>query len=164
MIFHLKKLLNQCRKRISGAPNYTPTNAATAPRDGPGWLARDGGSKPDGVPFDIVRANLDEASLHGLQWDRFFKSLLNPQAIPGLDRGTSDGSDGHGMTADDEDMTRLFAGSALVETLKAQLDKVPEIRQQRVDSLKQAITERRYQIYPQQIAVAMIADGALSLD
>ncbi len=164
MIFNLKKLLNQCRKRISGGPNYTPTSATTAPIEDPGRLARDGGSKPDGVPLDTVRTNLDEASLHGHQWDLFFKSLLNPQAMPGLRRSTGNGSNGHGMTADGEDMTHLFAGSAVVETLKAQLDKVPDVRQERVDSLKLAIAKRRYQIYPQQIAVAMIADGALSLD
>jgi flagellar biosynthesis anti-sigma factor FlgM len=164
MIFHLEKLLNQCRKRISGGPNYTPANPTIAPIEDPCWLAQDGGSKPDGVPFDTVRTNLDEAPLRRPPWDRFFNSLLNPQAMPRLYRSTSAGSNGHGMTADDEDMTHLFAGSAVVETLKAQLNKVPEIRQQRVDSLKQAITERRYQIHPQQVAAAMIADGALSLD
>jgi len=65
--------------------------------------------------------------------------------------------------ADVEDVTHLFTWSAAVQTLKAQLDKVPEIRQQRVDSLKQAMAEGRYQMHPQQIAAAMLADGGLNL-
>jgi flagellar biosynthesis anti-sigma factor FlgM len=53
--------------------------------------------------------------------------------------------------------------SDAVQTLKAQLDKVPEIRQQKVDSLKQAIAEGRHRRDPRQIAAAMFADGILSL-
>jgi hypothetical protein len=53
----------------------------------------------------------------------------------------------------------VFTWSAEVQTLKAHLDKVPDIRQQQVDSLKQAMAEGRYQLYPQQIAAAMFADG-----
>jgi anti-sigma28 factor (negative regulator of flagellin synthesis) len=48
--------------------------------------------------------------------------------------------------------------------LKTRLDEVPDIRQQRVDSLKQAMAGGRYQLYPQQIAAAMFADGGLNLD
>ena len=67
------------------------------------------------------------------------------------------------MTADAEAVTHLFTWSVAVQTLKAHLDEVPDIRQQRVDSLKQAMAEGRYQLYPQQIAAAMFADGGLDL-
>ncbi len=60
-------------------------------------------------------------------------------------------------------MTHLFTGSVVVQTLKAHLDKLPEIRQQKVDLLKQAIAEGRYQTHPQQIANAMLADEGLDL-
>lgn len=62
-------------------------------------------------------------------------------------------------SADEEDMTYRFAGSVVVEALKAQLDKLPDIRQSRVDSLKQALAAGRYQAPPHQIAAAMLADG-----
>ena len=94
---------------------------------------------------------------------------LNPSAMPELDRSksTTTGSKTHDMTnrplASAEDVTHLSTGSDAVQTLKAQLDKVPEIRQQKVDSLKQAIAQGSYQMYPQQIAAAMFADGGLNL-
>ena len=73
----------------------------------------------------------------------------------------------HDMTnpssASAEDVAHLPTVSDAIQTLKAQLDKVPEIRQQKVDSLKQAIAEGRHRRDPRQIAAAMFADGILSL-
>jgi flagellar biosynthesis anti-sigma factor FlgM len=66
-------------------------------------------------------------------------------------------------SASAEDVAHLPTVSDAVQTLKAQLDKVPEIRQQKVDSLKQAIAEGRHRRDPRQIAAAMFADGILSL-
>jgi flagellar biosynthesis anti-sigma factor FlgM len=94
---------------------------------------------------------------------------LNPSAMPELDRSNSatSGSKTHDMTnrppANAEDVAHLSTGSDTVQTLKAQLDKVPEVRQQKVDSLKLAIAEGSYQMYPQQIAAAMFAGGGLNL-
>ncbi len=94
---------------------------------------------------------------------------LNPSAMPELDRSksTTSGSKTQDMTnrppANAEDVAHLSTGSDAVQTLKAQLDKVPEIRQQKVDSLKLAIAEGTYQIHPQQIAAAMFAGGGLNL-
>jgi flagellar biosynthesis anti-sigma factor FlgM len=85
--------------------------------------------------------------------------------MPELDRsqGATSGSKTHDLTsrASDsaEDVAHLSTGSDAVQTLKAQLDRVPEIRQQKVDSLKQALVEGSYQIYPQQIAAAMFAEA-----
>ena len=59
--------------------------------------------------------------------------------------------------------SHLPSRSAAVQVLKAQLDKVPETRQQKVDSLKQAIAEGRHRRDPRQIAAAMFADGGINL-
>jgi flagellar biosynthesis anti-sigma factor FlgM len=94
---------------------------------------------------------------------------LNPSTLPelGLSQGATSGSKTQDATnrppASAEDVAHLSTGSDAVQTLKAQLDKVPEVRQQKVDSLKLAIAQGTYQIHPQQIAAAMFADGGLSL-
>jgi negative regulator of flagellin synthesis FlgM len=94
---------------------------------------------------------------------------LNPSAMPELDRSksTTSGSKTQGLTngpaADAEDVAHLSTGSDAVQTLRAQLDKVPEVRQQKVDSLKQAMAEGSYQVHPQQIAAAMFADRGINL-
>jgi flagellar biosynthesis anti-sigma factor FlgM len=69
----------------------------------------------------------------------------------------------HRLSASAEEVAHLPTRSAAVQVLKAQLDKVPETRQQKVDSLKQAIAEGRHRRDPRQIAAAMFADGILSL-
>ena len=92
-----------------------------------------------------------------------FSAALNPQAIPAPDHRRSAGNNGQDMTADAKAVMHVFTWSAEVQTLRAHLDKVPDIRQQQVDSLKQAMAEGRYQLYPQQIAAAMFAEGGLDL-
>lgn len=90
---------------------------------------------------------------------------LNPSAMPELERsrGAASGSKTQDMTnrpgASAEDVAHLSTGSDALQTLKAHLDKVPEIRQQKVEGLKQAIAEGSYRMYPQQIADAMLVDG-----
>jgi flagellar biosynthesis anti-sigma factor FlgM len=170
MTIDLKRLLKKSQKRISGGLNVAPTSAKTTLVGGLGSPARDDKGKAlSGTPFDRLRASSEDASVQDTRWDLFFSSLLNPTAIPGLDRSASAvaGSKTQDMPerslADVEDVTHLFTWSAAVQTLKAQLDKVPEIRQQRVDSLKQAMAEGRYQMHPQQIAAAMLADGGFNL-
>ena len=165
MTIDLKRLLKKCRKQITGGLNFTPTSAETAPVAGPRsthprWQKQ----MLNGTPFARLRAGSEDTSLEHARWDLFFTSLLNPQAVPRPDRTQRAGSNGQDMSADAEAVMHLFTWSAAVQTLKAQLDKVPDIRQQRVDSLKQAMAEGRYQLYPQQIAAAMFAEGGLNLD
>ncbi len=68
-----------------------------------------------------------------------------------------------------EDMTKpaapnaLCSGSDTVQKLRMQLDTVPEIRQQRVDALKQAISDGTYKISPLAVATAMLAYGGDSV-
>ena len=94
---------------------------------------------------------------------------LNPSAMPELERsqGAACGAKTHAMTnrpaANSEEVAHLSTGSEAMQTLKAQLDKVPELRQNKVDSLKQAIADGSYQMSPQKIADAMLGDGGLNL-
>ncbi len=94
---------------------------------------------------------------------------LNPSAMPELDRskGATSGSKTQDLTnrpsASAEDVTHLSTGSDGVQILKAELDKLPDIRAQRVDSLRQALATGPYQMSPQRIADAMLADGGLNL-
>ncbi len=151
MTIDLKRLLKKCQKQISGAPDFTPTNAKTGPVGDPDSPAQNGTS-------NALNSTTEDASLPDTRWDLFFNSLLNPQTMPAPDRSTRAGSNGQDMTADARAVTHLFTWSAAVETLKTHLDKVPDIRQHRVDSLKQAMAEGRYQLHPQQIAAAMFAE------
>ncbi len=156
MTIDLKRLLKKCQKQISDGLNFTPISAKTARVGDPGSPAQNGTSK-------ALNGTAEDASPPDTRWDLFFSSLLNPQAMPALERSTRTGSNGQDMTADAKAVTHLFTWSAAVETLKTHLDKVPDIRQPRVDSLKQAMAEGRYQLYPQQIAAAMFAEGGLNL-
>ncbi|MFI5117693.1 MAG: flagellar biosynthesis anti-sigma factor FlgM [Terriglobales bacterium] len=156
MTIDLKRLLKKCQKQISGGLNFTPISAKTAPVGDPDSPAQNGTSK-------ALNGTSEDAPLQDTRWDLFFSSLLNPQAMAALERSTRAGSNGQDMTADAKAVTHLFTWSAAVETLKTHLDEVPDIRQQRVDSLKQAMAEGRYQLYPQQIAAAMFAEGELNL-
>jgi len=89
---------------------------------------------------------------------------LSPSAVPDLGRsGEADGgrkpADITRQAAPDaEDVAHLSSGSDAVQRLKVQLDALPEIRQQRVDALKQAMSDGTYKISPQGIASAMLAE------
>ncbi len=89
MTIDFKRLLKECQKRISGGLNLAPANPRTTLAGGPGSPAQDDQSKElNGAPLDRARAGSEDASLQHPQWDRFFASLLNPQAMPELDRST----------------------------------------------------------------------------
>lgn len=57
------------------------------------------------------------------------------------------------------DTAELSTSSDAVAALRAQLDSVPDVRQQRVDSLRQMIQTGQFTISPQRIADAMLATG-----
>ncbi len=50
----------------------------------------------------------------------------------------------------------LSTGSDVVDRLKAQLDAIPDIRQQRVEVLRQAIRDGNFTLSPRRIAEAML--------
>jgi negative regulator of flagellin synthesis FlgM len=57
-----------------------------------------------------------------------------------------------------EGLSHLSTGSRLVDKLKARLDAVPDIRHERVAALRQAILDGSFDIFPERIASAMLAD------
>jgi flagellar biosynthesis anti-sigma factor FlgM len=57
-----------------------------------------------------------------------------------------------------DDMTNLRSGNDAVEKLKMQLYTLPDIRQRRVDALKQAIRDGNYKISPLAVAAAMLSE------
>ena len=61
---------------------------------------------------------------------------------------------------DGEDRTTLTSGSAAVSSLVSQALNTPKIRQDKVESLQQAIAGGQYQIDAYQIAGAMIDEHA----
>ncbi len=94
---------------------------------------------------------------------------LNPSAMPDLGRsadavgGTKSADVTRSAAPNADDVAHLSSGSDAVAKLKVQLDTVPEIRQQRVDALKQAITNGTYNVSPHGVATAMLADAGLHL-
>jgi len=92
---------------------------------------------------------------------------LNPSGMPELGRSSdaAAGAKPADMTKlaapNAEDIAHLSSGSDAVQKLKMQLDAFPEIRQQRVDALKQAINDGTYTISPHAVATAMLADLGL---
>lgn len=57
-----------------------------------------------------------------------------------------------------EDSAQLAFSREAIATLKAQLAQMPEIRQERVAALRQAVANGTYQITPQQVAHAMFQE------
>jgi flagellar biosynthesis anti-sigma factor FlgM len=53
----------------------------------------------------------------------------------------------------------LSTGSDVMNMLKAKLDAVPDIRQQQVDGLRQAITNGQYAISSDRIAARMLGES-----
>lgn len=92
---------------------------------------------------------------------------LNISSMPELDasRGSAAAkapvtTNGAGSEAVSSDVVaKLSTGSEAVENLRAELNRVPEIRQQLVDSLRLAINSGTYKISPRSIAERMLADS-----
>jgi flagellar biosynthesis anti-sigma factor FlgM len=94
---------------------------------------------------------------------------LNLSAMPELGRssdavgGTKSADVTRAAAPNADDVAHLSSGSDAVAKLKVHLDTVPEIRQQRVEALKQAIRDGTYKISPPSVATAMLADARLQL-
>jgi flagellar biosynthesis anti-sigma factor FlgM len=54
-----------------------------------------------------------------------------------------------------QDQAEFSVDSSRIEQLKASLSSVPEVRQERVSALRQAISQGNYQVSDQQLAGAM---------
>lgn len=89
---------------------------------------------------------------------------LTPSTTPQLDRSNGSAVSANGAHTNLEplgpgsvDVASLSTGSDAVQQLKAHLDGIPDVRQQRVNDLRQAIGNGTYQVSPAKIAEAMLA-------
>jgi len=98
-------------------------------------------------------------------------SSYGPQASAASDQtaGKSPGSATRPETSDEpaaissgEDTAQLSGTHLQVQALAAQASQAPEVRQDRVEALRQAIQSGRYQANPQQTAGALFTHMAAS--
>jgi flagellar biosynthesis anti-sigma factor FlgM len=92
---------------------------------------------------------------------------LTPSSMPELNRSSSSSSVSDagrdvspGSVTNDSDQVNLSTGSEATQHLKSNLDGVPDVRQERVNSLKQAINNGTFQISPTRIAEGMLENVA----
>jgi flagellar biosynthesis anti-sigma factor FlgM len=69
--------------------------------------------------------------------------------------GSSVGQKRSSRTSTARDEARLSIDQDKVETLKSELSRLPEVRQERVEVVKQAVREGRQQVSDQQLAEAI---------
>jgi len=94
---------------------------------------------------------------------------LNPSASPELVKGSSSATIGKpaqtspiGSAGQDGDIASLSTGSDSVASLRTQLHAVPDVRQDRVQALRQAISQGQFVASPTRIAAGMLADALSS--
>jgi len=58
----------------------------------------------------------------------------------------------------DQDQAQLSVDNSTMQSLKASLSRMPEVRQERVDALRQAISSGSYQVSDQQLSDAISSD------
>jgi flagellar biosynthesis anti-sigma factor FlgM len=83
-----------------------------------------------------------------------------PQAAPETRAGSvrnAPASSNSGASPLGEDQAQLSAMHAQAQALTAQAAQLPEIRQERVQALRQAVESGRYRVNSQQLAGAMVA-------
>jgi flagellar biosynthesis anti-sigma factor FlgM len=78
---------------------------------------------------------------------------LQPQKVERS--GSSTNQSRRASVESNQDKAQLSVDSARVEHLKAALSSVPEVRQERVDALRQALSKGTYQVRDQQLADAI---------
>ena len=95
---------------------------------------------------------------------------LTTNSLPDLERSQSSGSSANaatgptaGVSSNADDEAQLSTSSDAVASLRSQLDAVPDVRQQRVESLRQALSAGQFTISPQRIADGMLAGSAVSV-
>jgi len=84
-----------------------------------------------------------------------------PQQIPENNRASAQTTAAAGSTAANsplgEDQAQLSGAHVQVAALAAQASHLPEVRQERVQALRQAIQSGHYQVSPEKVASALMA-------
>jgi flagellar biosynthesis anti-sigma factor FlgM len=89
---------------------------------------------------------------------------LNTASMPELERSrgsstaSTNSSGGVDSSTQSDDVANLSTGHEAISTLGAQLKAVPEVRQELVESLRQAVNSGSFHRSPDGIADRMIAD------
>ncbi|MGA7156975.1 MAG: flagellar biosynthesis anti-sigma factor FlgM [Acidobacteriaceae bacterium] len=83
-------------------------------------------------------------------------SDLNPQQVSAQGSGRATNSEG----VSGDDRTSLSSGSTAVASLVSTALGSPEVRQDKIDSLRQAIGNGQYQVDPASIAASMAGEAA----
>ena len=63
-----------------------------------------------------------------------------------------------GLVGTNQDQARLSVDNETIQQLKSNLSQVPEVRQERVDALRQALSDGSYQVSDQQLSDAIGSD------
>jgi flagellar biosynthesis anti-sigma factor FlgM len=97
------------------------------------------------------------------------KIELNPSSTPELAKSSGSatvGQPGKATTTASagqaEDTASLSTGSDVVASLRAQLESVPDVRQDRVQSLREAISQGQFVVSPGQVAAGMLAEAGFA--
>jgi len=78
---------------------------------------------------------------------------------PKASRSGSSGQQGRSVpVGSGQDHAQLSADGATVQQLKARLSQVPEVRQERVEALRQAVGSGNYRVSDQQLGDAIASD------
>lgn len=84
-----------------------------------------------------------------------------PQPVPESDRSAQGNSANRGTAASQvqsgEDQTQFSGAHLQVQALASQASQLPEVREERVQSLREAVQSGRYQANPEQVAAALLA-------
>jgi flagellar biosynthesis anti-sigma factor FlgM len=88
---------------------------------------------------------------------------LNPspeaqEAGPATPAGARTNAAAAGGTALGSDTAQLSSDQGRVQSLSAQVNNLPEIRQEKVDAVRRVIRDGSYQVTPEQTAEAMLSD------
>lgn len=90
-------------------------------------------------------------------------NLNGPDASAGVDalaqkQAPASGASGAGGASAANDTAQLSSDQAGIQDLVAQLNELPEVRQEKVASLSRAIDQGTYQVTPEQTAEALISE------
>jgi len=94
---------------------------------------------------------------------------LNPSSMPEISRGGGSAAAAGRTNTNEatqasngsEDVAQLSTGSDAVQALRARLETVPEVRQARVESLRNSIRDGSFEVLPERIAEAMAANSGM---
>ena len=93
--------------------------------------------------------------------DLHYGPQQTPEASPNRTQGPAGTASSVPSTASGEDQAQLSGAHIQVQALAAQAQQLPEVREERVQALRQAVHSGQYQADPEKIAGALVAHMVL---